>query len=795
MKKSWLFLVLVVIIAEVNAQSRLLEVVICNEQTRKPINDVHVFYVNTTYGSSTNSIGNVSLIVPKVLKEDLVLSHISYDSKLYDYANYISLRKNDSIFLTPNNFNLAEITIVAKQSKRWKKNYKKFLKAFIGKGKSAEACIILNPEVLRFEEVDGGLSVTAIDMIEIRNEYLGYNTSYLLSYLTISDDGSFEYFGRSIFSEINDNPTKDIIENREFEYSVGLRNFLVSLINNRVEEDDYKIESVYFNEDGPQNSQSVSRNDILFHDKKTGLYHLRFNNFLKITNKNIKELVYRKTKFAYSFLNKVAHTLVFDRNGHILNSTKMQEYGYWANQKVARTLPYNYNVFTIESSAYLISKENSNPTLAIDTTNDEIWKLFDLLIDGDRINHKKHLEKLSQNWQSAFIPPLIEFIRIGNDRSLQQNIIKLLEEHTGQNHGYDYYKWMTWLWPKGIMYDEHYAPIKAKLYQSKDIKFGNYFRPDFPKEKIRLDEILWGGVVQDGIPPLRYPKLIAPPFADYLHDDDVVFGIVINGIAKAYPQRILAWHEMFIDNFGDTDIAGVYCTLCGTVIAYNLVHNGIRHDLGTSGFLYRSNKLMYDKETQSLWSTIEGRPVVGKLVGSDIKLESYPVVTTTWGHWKSDHPYSQVLSLPSKYHRDYSEGAAYKRYFGTDELMFPVPNTDNRLRNKDEVFIIRSPGYESDPVAISVNHFKKNRIKMLDIDDLSVVVVSDDSKALRAYSAHGVRFKKKKGDVVIDEEKVTWEINDDFLVSSEGVKLERLPAHRIFWFAWVNAYPDTRLVK
>ena len=87
---------------------------------------------------------------------------------------------------------------------------------------------------------------------------------------------------------------------------------------------------------------------------------------------------------------------------------------------------------------------------------------------------------------------------------------------------------------------------------------------------------------------------------------------------------------MFVDTVGGVPVAGVYCTLCGTVILFHTRHEGVLHRLGTSGFLYRSNKLMYDQATQSLWSTMQGTPVVGPLAGNDIVLERGSVVTTTW---------------------------------------------------------------------------------------------------------------------------------------------------------------------
>ena len=146
-----------------------------------------------------------------------------------------------------------------------------------------------------------------------------------------------------------------------------------------------------------------------------------------------------------------------------------------------------------------------------------------------------------------------------------------------------------------------------------------------------------------------------------------------NGDVRAYPKRILAWHELFTDEVGRVPVAGVYCTLCGTVILFETEHDGVRHELGTSGFLYRSNKLMYDRATQSLWSTFGGRPVIGPLAMEDIRLEVRSVVTTTWGEWRRRHPTTKVLSLNTGHRRDYSEGAAYREYFSTDELMFNVP--------------------------------------------------------------------------------------------------------------------------
>ena len=139
-----------------------------------------------------------------------------------------------------------------------------------------------------------------------------------------------------------------------------------------------------------------------------------------------------------------------------------------------------------------------------------------------------------------------------------------------------------------------YADFKAALYGLIDPKFRGYFSSQ-RTSMIRLDEVRWGGVVQDGIPPLRGPEMISAKEATYLDDDNVIFGLEVEGDVRAYPKRILAWHEMFVDTVGGVPVAGVYCTLCGTMILYETMHDGVAHELGTSGFLYRSNKLMYDQ--------------------------------------------------------------------------------------------------------------------------------------------------------------------------------------------------------
>ena len=430
---------------------------------------------------------------------------------------------------------------------------------------------------------------------------------------------------------------------------------------------------------------------------------------------------------------------------------------------------------------------------SLEMTDEDKLMLLRLLIYSEE-NKDPIFELIDRNWEDGMVAPLVEIQRLISDRVLFKRINQLLKEKTGQKHN-EFFEWMGWLWEAQIPNEPYYFDFKADLYQSIDEKFAGYFRERSDQSNIQLEEVVWGGVVQDGIPPLRYPELIPASEARYLEDDNIVFGMYVNGIAKAYPKRILAWHEMFIDEFDGLEIAGVYCTLCGTVIPYKTEHKGVRHELGTSGFLFRSNKLMYDKATQTMWNTIEGQPVLGPLADQDITLEVYPVVTTTWGKWKAQHPDTEVLSLNTGHRRDYGEGIAYQSYFNTDELMFPVPLSDNRLKNKDEVLIVRANDYTTDPLAISINHMKEERLHTNKIGETEFVVVADHTGASRAYDSKGVEFVSINERELTDSEGNTWTIHDTYLKGPEDKILHQLPSHNMFWFAWFNTYPETRLVE
>lgn len=171
---------------------------------------------------------------------------------------------------------------------------------------------------------------------------------------------------------------------------------------------------------------------------------------------------------------------------------------------------------------------------------------------------------------------------------------------------------------------------------------------------IRLGDIQSGGPSKDGIPALNHPAFISATQADHvLRPFDVVLGVEFDGVAKAYPVRILNWHEVVNDDVRKQPVLISWCPLCGSGIVYDPRIGSQRYIFGVSGLLYKRNLLLYDRETQSLWSQLAGVAVTGPMVGTFLR--HLPATETTWAHWKNEHPQALVLSFHTGYRRDYSE--------------------------------------------------------------------------------------------------------------------------------------------
>ena len=239
------------------------------------------------------------------------------------------------------------------------------------------------------------------------------------------------------------------------------------------------------------------------------------------------------------------------------------------------------------------------------------------------------------------LPALILARRFVDDDRDLQGALETLSGAKAQG----WYDWMLWQEAhREIAPFAGFDDFQSRLYRKIDDGFGLFLRPGAP-HAIRLEEITWGGVTKDGVPALTNPRLIAAGKAHYLQPDDLVFGLEINADARAYPLRIMDWHELFNDVVGGVPVSLAYCTLCGSGIVYETAVPGRDRPFvfGSSGLLYRSNKLMYDNATDSLWEQFTGRPVVGALTGSGIELRARAA--------RGDHVVGGLAAVASRHAR------------------------------------------------------------------------------------------------------------------------------------------------
>lgn len=283
---------------------------------------------------------------------------------------------------------------------------------------------------------------------------------------------------------------------------------------------------------------------------------------------------------------------------------------------------------------------------------------------------------------------------------------------------------------------------------------------DISNSLIDINDIHFGGPPRDGIPALNNPRFVSAKEQKYLEDSDRILGLNIAGISKAYPVRILNWHEVVNDQFEDIPISIVYCPLCGTGTAFHTEIEDIRLEFGVSGLLYNSDVLMYDRQTESLWSQIQAQAISGSFAGTT--LMQFPLLHTTWKQWREKHPDSLVLSDATGFTRDYSRNP-YTGYEHTENLYFPVTHSTDELFNPKETVLGVKLGEKTKAYPFSLlDEFGKSSFK--------------DTLAGESITIH-------------------W----DELGYSAWVDpingTDELSFMQGFWFAWYTFYPETEIFE
>ena len=239
---------------------------------------------------------------------------------------------------------------------------------------------------------------------------------------------------------------------------------------------------------------------------------------------------------------------------------------------------------------------------------------------------------------------------------------------------------------------------------------------------------------------------------------------------------------------------------------YSAKLNGERVTFGTSGLLYLSNKLMYDRKTNTLWQQFTGEPVVGSLADSGIRLSIFPVVVTQWHEWVTAHPDTTVLDIKtgiyssSSYSPESDPRSIYYQYFNSPDTMFPVWRRSSLLDTKTVVLGLRVEGQAK---AYPLDKLAKAVVVNDELGGEALVIVTDpEAGAARAYhrgdfnfEAHPAGAGAKRPRLLLDQGNNRWEVTEEALLNVENpsLRLERLPGHMAFWFGWYASFPLTHV--
>lgn len=312
------------------------------------------------------------------------------------------------------------------------------------------------------------------------------------------------------------------------------------------------------------------------------------------------------------------------------------------------------------------------------------------------------------------------------------------------------------------------------------------------RSDLALDEFSSGCASKDCILSIDDPSFGSTDDANsWLSESDRVIAISISESARAYPFRILNYHEVVNDRIDGVPIAITYCPLCRSALVFNRpTHNSSRLTFGVAGRLYKDNLILYDRQTATYWSQLQARPIVGPLVGRGLTLERRAMDIMTWRDWRAQYPNGQVLARPQDGdalggEKSYSRptvpsGAARQRGGGSSGNHLFDYNTDpyadyaadpqaraedfddDRLASKAVVIGVEMDSGPS--VAVPEDRLEQGETLEVSVDGRTVVVTQSDGGDLRARSQR------------------------------DGERHE-LAVSTAYWFAWLSFHPDTVLYE
>ncbi len=312
---------------------------------------------------------------------------------------------------------------------------------------------------------------------------------------------------------------------------------------------------------------------------------------------------------------------------------------------------------------------------------------------------------------------------------------------------------LLWLWPWFSSAQEQPSQRSARF--ATDILVETFGYQLGTPSAVPYEDIVQGCPARDCIESIDDPQFVGADQAGHVDDDDLIIGVVIKGDARAYPQYIMNHHEIVNDRIGGKPVAVTFCPLCGSGVAFERELSGQPVEFGVSGLLHGNDLIMYDRRSNSLWQQITGQAFMGPMRGRELTM--VPTAMVEWKTWRAAHPDTKVLITGSE------RGAAGRRdpygdYAASERVMFPLANRDLSMHPKTVVH-----GFT--------------------IDDQSLAVTDQQISQGAVQTVLGAR-------------KLLLEKTASGLVTATDLDSgERWQGMRLFWFAWYNFHPDTRLTK
>jgi len=304
---------------------------------------------------------------------------------------------------------------------------------------------------------------------------------------------------------------------------------------------------------------------------------------------------------------------------------------------------------------------------------------------------------------------------------------------------------------------------KIKSEEKEERKEGFWFstglRTNTAKSEIPLNEVLSGGPRKDGIPALSFPNFLPLSETHFLEKEDLGILVQINDEQKFYPYKILYWHEIVNDSLGQKNIAVTFCPLCGSALVFDAIVEGEIETFGVSGKLWQSNLLMYDQKTESLWSQIQGRAVIGDRMGTELTI--LPSDILSFEEIQSYFPEAQILSDKTGFSRSYDR-SPYGNYEENETIMFPINNEDASYHPK-ELFVL-------------------------------VNIVNSQGKNLSLGFQHSRLISGETGILNTEGRTITATRNENGTISVQDSSGEIIPHYMAMWFSWITHQENEKKV-